>query len=399
MSERRGGKARDSLEISGLRVETNLGASAAERAMPQQVRVDVRLAIDAAPCAASDALRNTVDWARLASRIRCVAAARPRHLAETLASDICNVALAEERVAAAEVSVAKDGAALPGADKLVATVKRARTRALPPLPSPSMRARALALRTEGALAKAAGSALHAFDPKRRWTIPEVAPARSAGGGATPGGVPRTVWITNFTDRCTLPVWLNYSRNRRLAPSFEFRFVDDAQMDAFVRGNASVRAVRAWERLDNGAARADFWRVLTLLKVGGVYMDMDAALVRPLEDVLGAREALYLWDRRRFSNFFMAAAPGLPVFGEFFDRIVENVERTTQEDQPPVFYVTGPGALETVLDGKTGIEFTPHLGCCVQGAFTNERFQYIDRPGSKWTHNPAPRQSGAARQGP
>ena len=388
MSARRGGKARDTLEILGLSVETRLGALAAERAAPQRVLVDVRLSVDAAPAASTDELRNTVDWAHLAERLRRTAAARPRRLAETLASDLCAVALSEERVAAAEVAVAKDGAALPGASSLRATVRRRRTRALPPLPGRGARAAATLLRAEGAAVKAAGSVFHAFAPSKRFAIPQVAPPLApAASAATPGGIPRVVRVTNFTDKCTLPVWFNWSRNRRMARTFEFRFCGDAEMDRYVRENAPARAVRAWDRLENGAARADFWRVFAILREGGVYVDMDGAFARPLEETLGGEDAVFLWDRRRFSNFFMAAAPGHPFFAEFFDAIVENVENAPQEDQPPVFYATGPGALETVLDGKAGVRFAPHLGCCIQGVFTNERFQYADRPGSKWTRNP------------
>ena len=389
MSGRRGGKARDGLEIAGLQVSTRLGAFSEERAAPQIVSVDVRLRIDASDAIRTDELRRTVDWAHLAERIRRVAGARPRNLAESLAADICAVALSEERVAAAEVTVSKNGAVLPGASALRATVRRERTRSLPPFPSSGMRAAATFARAQGSLAKAAGSLLHAVSPSRRFRIQPVAPPTGPSrDGPLPGGIPRIVWITNFTDAVTLPVWLNYARNRCMARSFEFRFTDDVGMDAYVRANAPARAVAAWNRLENGAARADFWRVFTLLREGGAYVDMDGTFTRRLERILENRDVVLLWDRRRFSNFFMAAAPGHPLLAEFFDAIVENVEKTEQDAQPPVFYVTGPGALETVLDGKTGLEFSPHLGCCVQGAFTNERFQYADRPGSKWTRNPS-----------
>lgn len=389
MKSRTGGKARDTLEIRGLEIRTRLGTTKEERDAPQTVRVNVRLSVDASAAAATDELRRTVDWAHLAHRIRRVAAARPRNLAETLAADICAAALSEERVAEAEATVAKDGGRLPGAESLLATVRRRRTPELPPLPTAAMRAKAAAVRAEGALAKAAGSVFHAIFPKKRFTIPPVAPPTGpARSGTLPGGVPRVVWITNFTADCTLPVFLNYLRNRCLARSFEFRFADDAEMDRYVRANAPARAVAAWDRLENGAARADFWRVFTLWREGGVYVDMDGSFVRRLERIVEGRGSALLWDRRRFSNFFMAAAPGDPLFAEFFDAIVENVESASQDAQKPVFYVTGPGALETVLDGKTGLEFIPNAGCCIQGAFTNERFQYADRPGSKWTRNPS-----------
>lgn len=388
MSSRRGGRARDTISISGLAVETRLGVTAAERAVPQTVRISVSMGVDCTRAARTDSLRHTVDWSHLAERIRRVAGARERHLAETLASDVCTVVLSEERVAEAVVAVSKDGAKLPGADSLEVVVRRRRTRALPPFAPFSDRAAATAVRARGSAVKAAGRAFHAFAPAKRFRIPEIAPPVSpCDAPATPGGIPRIAWITNFTADCTLPVWKNYVRNRRMAPTFEFRFVGDAAMDRYIRENAPERAVKAWNRLENGAARADFWRVFALLREGGVYLDMDAAIVRPLERSLGNRPFALLWDRRRFSNFFMATAPGQPLFAEFFDAIVRNVESTPSDAQPPVFYVTGPGALETVLDGKTGLEYSPHLGLCIQGAFTNERFQYADRPGSKWTRNP------------
>ena len=47
-------------------------------------------------------------------------------------------------------------------------------------------------------------------------------------------------------------------------------------------------------------------------------------------------------------------------------------------------MTGPTVLNDALEGK---EFNSryYRETCVQGSFTNEYFQYIDKPRSKWTH--------------
>jgi mannosyltransferase OCH1-like enzyme len=241
------------------------------------------------------------------------------------------------------------------------------------------------MKAEGALVKSAGRLFHLLRPRARFEIPPVDPPRAPAAPAGDGEIPHTLWITNFTPRCTLPVWFNFRRNRRLSRSFECRFVDDTAMDAYFSAHAPERLLRAWNRLADGAARADLWRVFALWREGGVYADMDGSFTRPLEETVAGRRDVFLWDRRRYSNFFLAAAPGHPLLAKFLDAIVGRIEAVAEGEEPTVFYVTGPGTLETVLDGEPGVSYVPHHACCVQGVFTNERFQYADRPGSKWTH--------------
>ena len=72
--------------------------------------------------------------------------------------------------------------------------------------------------------------------------------------------------------------------------------------------------------------------------------------------------------------------------EFLDEIAGNIERFVPEPGKvkTVYYVTGPGALEKVL-ARHRIEYVPRNRAAVQGAYSNERFQYADRPGSKWKY--------------
>lgn len=254
----------------------------------------------------------------------------------------------------------------------------------PPAPPPSSLAAPLR-RTAGNFAKLAGYVYHAAFPRRRWTVPAREPAACAPDAeATP--IPRIVWQTNFTDKRTLPLWLNHRHNRRLSRPFEYRHLGDAEMDAYMREKASPRVRDAFFRLQDGAARADLWRVQALYSEGGAYLDVDATLVRPLERILQGRDALYLMNHEEYTNFFMATVPGNPVYAEFLDEIAGNIERFVPEPGKvrTVYYVTGPGALEKVLE-RHRIEYVPRNLAAVQGAYSNERFQYADRPGSKWKY--------------
>ena len=152
------------------------------------------------------------------------------------------------------------------------------------------RVNSLALRVRGSLAKAAGHVFHALRPDWRATIPAESPPETP-EPAEEGGTPRIVWQTNFTDRCTWPVWRNVRHNRAMAKAFSFRFWNDAACDAYMREHAGERTAAAYARLTNGAAKADLWRLQVLHDFGGVYLDMDGTLVAPLAPLLRGRREL------------------------------------------------------------------------------------------------------------
>lgn len=47
-------------------------------------------------------------------------------------------------------------------------------------------------------------------------------------------------------------------------------------------------------------------------------------------------------------------------------------------------MTGPDTLNNAIGDKE-VNFRRDKVTCAQGTFTNEYFQYIDKPGSKWNY--------------
>lgn len=195
-------------------------------------------------------------------------------------------------------------------------------------------------------------------------------------------ITKVVWQTNFTNRVTLPVYLNYLFNRLMSPTFSYRFMVTEEREQFVRENYPGRIYDAYSRIQIGAAQADFWRVLVLQKFGGVYMDIDAHLVWPLERILKSdQEELFLQIKTgEISNYFIASKPNNPNLQAVIDQICENIEKESSEN---VYDLTGPGVFNTVLSQKN-VPKRYYLYTCNQGNFTNEYFQYIDKPQGKWT---------------
>ncbi|QTP55238.1 glycosyl transferase [Billgrantia sulfidoxydans] len=230
------------------------------------------------------------------------------------------------------------------------------------------------------ITKVASYGFHYVFPDKRFIIPErAAPWWKSSRQAK---VPRTIWQTNFTDKATLPVYLNYLFNRLMAPTFEYRFmVTEARAD-FIRENFSPAVYEAYSRLQVGAAQADFWRVLVLQKHGGVYLDIDAHAVWPLARIVKPRmDELYITTRRgEISNYFIASRPANPNIVRIGEAILANIESASEKN---IFELTGPGVFNQVLP-RGEVPTACYRTTCNQGNFTNEYFQYIDKPQGKWT---------------
>ena len=219
---------------------------------------------------------------------------------------------------------------------------------------------------------------HFIFPKARFTLPTQSNAlfRTKRTHATP----HVIWQTNFTNRVTLPVYLNYLFNRLMAPSFEYRFMITQARAEFIQQNYPQHISEAYGRLQIGASQADFWRLLVLNKLGGVYMDIDAHLVWPLGWTLKKHEALYLRIKSgEISNYFIASAAGNTQIEKMIGLIECNIEEAKIEN---VYDLTGPGIFNQILKNERFPE-TYYKETVNQGNFTNEYFQYIDKPAGKW----------------
>ncbi|KJL47161.1 putative dihydroneopterin aldolase [Microbacterium hydrocarbonoxydans] len=118
----------DQIALTGLTVFGRHGVYAHERENGQEFTIDVRLGMQLRQAAASDDVADTVHYGELAEKIAAVVGEEPVNLIETLAERIADVALDDQRVHFASVTVHKPHAPIPVsfADVSV-TVNRVRT--------------------------------------------------------------------------------------------------------------------------------------------------------------------------------------------------------------------------------------------------------------------------------
>ena len=113
----------DTIRINNLRMNAVIGCNEDERNGRQPLSISVGISFDTWNAAATDDLRNTIDYDSLSREITAMAENSEFRLVETLAQHVADIVLADRRVLAVEVDVVKPGA-LPNADSAEIIIKR-----------------------------------------------------------------------------------------------------------------------------------------------------------------------------------------------------------------------------------------------------------------------------------
>lgn len=103
----------DRIELRGIEVFGRHGVLAHEQELGQTFVIDATLELDLARAGASDDLADTVDYGALSGALVRVVRDERYDLIERLATRLCEVCLADARVAAATVTVHKPHAPVP----------------------------------------------------------------------------------------------------------------------------------------------------------------------------------------------------------------------------------------------------------------------------------------------
>jgi len=233
----------------------------------------------------------------------------------------------------------------------------------------------------GALVKTISYPFHFTFPNKRFTIPKKSDPLIR--LKSKSNIPKIIWQTNFTNKVTLPVYLNYLFNRLISPDYAYRYVSTEERLTFLKEHASDEIYEAYTKLTDGASQADLWRMFVLNYYGGVYMDIDAHAVWPLSKMIKAEDTeVFLLNKEHYTNYFIAVAKHNPIVEKTIQIIVDNIEQKKIEGG--VYELTGPSTLNVAI-GEQKVKHRFYRYTCVQGSFTNEYFQYFDKPKGKWTH--------------
>ena len=114
----------DTIEIRRLRVTTHIGVPDDERSAPQVLLVTVKMTTSQNFDGLADEISRTIDYYQVSLGIEALAAARPRRLIETLATDIAGHLLENQPLRHVAVTIEKH--ILPNTECVAVHIERER---------------------------------------------------------------------------------------------------------------------------------------------------------------------------------------------------------------------------------------------------------------------------------
>jgi len=133
--------------------------------------------------------------------------------------------------------------------------------------------------------------------------------------------------------------------KALNPEYTYRIFDDAEMDQFVNEHYSGEIADCYNRLNIIVAKADFWRYLVIYKYGGVYLDMDASIDRPLCELIKDEDEAIITAEGNpdaYVQWCMMYKKEHPILKRAIEIVVNNIKNNTYPND--VVNMTGPWAL-------------------------------------------------------
>ncbi|ASW73224.1 glycosyl transferase [Chryseobacterium piperi] len=82
----------------------------------------------------------------------------------------------------------------------------------------------------------------------------------------------------------LTQWYIWNMKRK-NPEYDYFFYDDNDIQKFIEDEFPPEYIENYNKLTIGAAKADFFRYAILYKKGGVYLDIDSAITKPLRQLI------------------------------------------------------------------------------------------------------------------
>jgi mannosyltransferase OCH1-like enzyme len=141
----------------------------------------------------------------------------------------------------------------------------------------------------------------------------------------------------------LPDAIQQKRNEMIQVNsgYTLELHDKTDRENFIRNNFDQDVYTAFMQLNVGAAKADLWRYCILYKMGGIYIDMDSSILKPLDELIRPEDQCIITregNNKYFNQWFLIFSKGHPILKEVINQCVKNILNKSSTD---LITLTGP----------------------------------------------------------
>ena len=163
-------------------------------------------------------------------------------------------------------------------------------------------------------------------------------------------IPKIIHQTFKTDKLPFITRWHISRFRKRNPEYAYEFYDDNRVERFLHEHFDEDVFIQYQRLNIGAAKADFFRYALMLKKGGVYIDVDSTINSRLDDFILPGDVAVISKERSYDFFVQWALiyePGHPFMQKTLALVLENIRNNSYPND--VHQMTGPQAYSKAIN--------------------------------------------------
>lgn len=182
-------------------------------------------------------------------------------------------------------------------------------------------------------------------------------------------IPKIIHQTFKTANLPFITRWHIARFRKKNPEYTYEFYDDERINTFLRAEFDEETFKLYQRINIGAAKADFFRYAVLLKKGGVYLDIDCLVKKRFDNFILNDDRAVLSPEKNpifFVQWAMFYEAEHPFLKKTIEVILDNIR--TNRYPNDVHKMTGPAAytlaINQCLEKNPNIE---HRVCYVEYA--------------------------------
>ena len=185
-------------------------------------------------------------------------------------------------------------------------------------------------------------------------------------------IPKIIHQTFKTAKLPFLTKWHINRLKKRNPDYQYEFYDDERIYKFLSEEYNPEVLAAYNRLNIGAAKADFFRYAVLYKKGGVYLDIDCSVNSRLDEFITDNDQAILSPEKNpaiYVQWAMIYEPGHPFLKRTLEMVMDNIAKNSHPHD--VHRMTGPfvytNAINYCLAKNPGIphriygvEYAPYM---------------------------------------
>lgn len=163
-------------------------------------------------------------------------------------------------------------------------------------------------------------------------------------------IPKNIFQTFKTKELPLITRWHIWNMKRMNPEYQYYLYDDNDIQVFFQENFPSEYLKAYNQLTIGAAKADFFRYAILYIYGGIYLDIDSGMSKPLRKLILPTDVALISAERHiglYCQWGLIFDKGHPFLKKTLEQVLENIQ--LHKFPNDVHATTGPTAFSKAIN--------------------------------------------------